>query len=183
GWCICQRLLRGDPMKIAAQEEYGLRCLMRLVEAENQSVTLPEVAAAEGLSVPYVAKLMGVMRQAGLIESVRGRAGGYRLARPAEEIRLGSLLLVLGEPLFDEPSYCQKHAGVSEKRICVPHGSCSHNSLWATLEQWMRGALDRITLADLMQHQGRIIELLKERLAHVVFDEPSGLIPLTTIDA
>ncbi|MFO0968932.1 MAG: Rrf2 family transcriptional regulator [Gemmataceae bacterium] len=170
-------------MKISAQEEYGLRCLMRLVETDNHSTTLPEVAAAEGLSVPYVAKLMGVMRQAGLIESVRGRAGGYRLAKPAEEIRLGSLLLVLGEPLFDEPSYCQKHAGVSESGVCVHHGSCSLKSLWATLEQWMRGALDRITLADLVQHQGRIIELLKERLAHVVFDEAPGLISLTTIGA
>src|SRR5262249_9079445 len=97
-------------MKITAQEEYGLRCLLRLAGAtEGQSLTLPEVAAAEGLSVPYAAKLLAVLRQAGIIESVRGRLGGYRLARPPKQIGLGSLLLVLGEPLFEEPSYCEKH--------------------------------------------------------------------------
>src|SRR5271167_2439372 len=98
-------------MKITAQEEYGLRCVMRLAKAESGSITLPEVAAAEGLSVAYVAKLMSVLRQANIVDSVRGRSGGYSLARPAEEIGLGSLLRVLGEPLFEEHEYCQKHAG------------------------------------------------------------------------
>src|SRR3954447_18752312 len=99
-------------MKITAQEEYGLRCLLQLARAaEGHSLTIPEVAAAEGLSTPYVAKLLSVLRQAGLIESVRGRSGGYRLARLSREIGLGSFLLMRGEPLFDEPSYCQDHAG------------------------------------------------------------------------
>ena len=74
-------------MKISAQEEYGLRCLMRLAQAEEgHSLTLPEVAAAEGLSVPYVAKLLAVLRQAGLIDSARGRTGGYRLAKAPAEV-------------------------------------------------------------------------------------------------
>src|SRR5438128_7419927 len=106
-------------MKISAQEEYGLRCLLRLAKAESGAATLPEVATAEGLSVPYVAKLMAVLRNAGILGSVRGRSGGYKLAKPAEEIGLGSLLLILGEPLFDEVDYCQKHAG-SE----APNGVC-----------------------------------------------------------
>src|SRR5262245_11710268 len=101
-------------MKITSQEEYGLRCLLRLASAHGLTATLPEIATAEGLSVPYVAKLLAVLRQAGLIDSVRGRSGGYRLIKPPEEIGLGSLLLVLGEPLFDEPTYCQKHAGNAE---------------------------------------------------------------------
>ena len=73
-------------MKITAQEEYGLRCLLRLAQSESGSLTLPEVAAAEGLSVAYVAKLMAVLRHAGILDSVRGRSGGYTLARPADEI-------------------------------------------------------------------------------------------------
>ncbi|MBV9121820.1 MAG: Rrf2 family transcriptional regulator, partial [Planctomycetes bacterium] len=59
-------------MKISSQEEYGLRCLLRLARAEGASLTIPEIAAAEGLSVPYVGKLLAVLRQAGLIDSVRG---------------------------------------------------------------------------------------------------------------
>src|SRR5262245_58553279 len=112
-------------MKITAQEEYGLRCLMRLAQADNQAATLPEIAAAEGLSPPYVAKLMGVARQAGIIASVRGRAGGYRLAKPPSDVGLGSLLLVLGEPLYDDPGYCQRHAGVATDGNCVHQGACS----------------------------------------------------------
>src|SRR6266478_514031 len=97
-------------MKITSQEEYGLRCLLRLAGAEGgRSLTIPEIAADEGLSVPYVAKLLAVLRQAGLIESVRGRSGGYRLAGTPADVSLGSVMTALGEPLFDEPTFCGKH--------------------------------------------------------------------------
>ena len=79
-------------MKITAQEEYGLRCLLRLAKAESGVATLPEIAVAEGLSQPYVAKLMAVLRNAGIIESTRGRTGGYRLAQPIDTVGLGTLL-------------------------------------------------------------------------------------------
>src|SRR5436305_8751437 len=117
-------------MKITAQEEYGLRCLLRLARGGDVSLTLPEIAEAEGLSVPHVAKLMAVLRQAGLVDSVRGRSGGYRLAKSADDIRLGALLLVLGEPLFNEADYCQKHAGTSPDGVCVNHSGCDIKSLW-----------------------------------------------------
>ena len=113
-------------MKITAQEEYGLRCLLRLARAaDGQSLTIPEIAAAEGLSVPYVAKLLAVLRQAGLIESVRGRTGRLSPGQAAGGDRPGRVLLVLGEPLFDEPGYCEKHAGTDDGRPCVHHGGCS----------------------------------------------------------
>lgn len=167
-------------MKITAQEEYGLRCLLRLAQAENHALTLPEIAAAEGLSVPYAAKLMGVLRDSGLIDSVRGRSGGYRLARSPEEIGLGSLLLVLGEPLFDDANYCDRHAGAAADGVCVHKGDCSLRTLWQTLEKWMRGTLNQITLADLVQHEGRITELLRSRLASTVFDD-SNLVTLGSL--
>src|SRR5262245_47549595 len=76
---------RGRAMKISSQEEYGLRCLLRLARAEDGQLSIADIAAGEGLSVPYVAKLLTVLRQGGLIDSVRGRAGGYHLAQPPEE--------------------------------------------------------------------------------------------------
>ena len=168
-------------MKISAQEEYGLRCLLRLARTPETALTLHDIADAEGLSVPHVAKLMGVLRQAGLLDSVRGRAGGYRLAKAPEEIRLGALLLILGEPLFDEADYCHKHAGIAPDGICVNHDGCTLRSLWQTLETWMRGTLDRITIADLIQHEGRIVELLRERLAAALGEETSRSIPLAMV--
>jgi Rrf2 family protein len=165
-------------MKITSQEEYGLRCLLRLARAGSGSATLPEIATAEGLSVAYVAKMMAVLRDAEIVDSVRGRSGGYRLVKPAEEIGLGSLLLVLGEPLYDDPGYCERHPGISEDG-CVHRGSCSLRGLWQTLETWMRGALDRITLADLVRNEGDASDLLRRRLASAVFDETT--IPLTVL--
>jgi Rrf2 family iron-sulfur cluster assembly transcriptional regulator len=166
-------------MKITAQEEYGLRCLLRLTKAQSGSITLPEVAAAEGLSVPYAAKLMAVLRHAGVLESVRGRSGGYKLAKPADEIGLGSLLLTLGEPLFEEHEYCQKHAGSEAPNgVCTNKATCTLKSLWQTLELFMRRTLDQITLADLIQHEGRLPELLRERLAAAVLEDEPQLITL-----
>jgi Rrf2 family protein len=169
-------------MKITSQEEYGLRCLLQLATAdEGQSLTIPEMAAAEGLSPPYVAKILAVLRQAGLIESVRGRSGGYRLAKSPAEIGLGSVMRVLGEPLYEDPSYCQRHAGTESEGNCVHHGACTLRALWLTLEQWMKHTFDQITLADLLQSEHQMTDLLRARLAEAVLEPASALITLAPL--
>jgi Rrf2 family protein len=168
-------------MKITSQEEYGLRCLLRIARAEEDtSLTIPEIAAAEGLSHAYVAKLLSVLRQAGLIESVRGRSGGYRLADAPENVSVGRVMQVLGEPFFDDPGYCQRHAG-TEHEVCVHHGGCTLKALWGTLEQWMSRTLNQVTLADLLQGASEITELLRARLAEVVLEPASNLITLAPL--
>src|SRR5260370_22771418 len=112
-------------MKITAQEEYGLRCLLRLARATDASLTLHEIADAEGLSLAHVAKLMSVMRQAGLLDSVRGRAGGYRLAQAPEGICPGSLLFILGEPLFHQAAFYPKNAGLAPDGHCFQPRTCT----------------------------------------------------------
>jgi Rrf2 family protein len=160
-------------MKITAQEEYGLRCLLRLARAgDGESLTIPEIAAAEGLSIPYVAKLLSVLRRDGLIESERGRSGGYRLTAAPADIGLGSLLLSLGEPLFDDPGYCERHAGTEEAGPCVHRTDCTLRGLWRTLENWLRHALNRITLADLLRNEGHIPELFRSRLTAAIEETP-----------
>jgi Rrf2 family protein len=171
-------------VKITSQEEYGLRCLLRLARvADSRSLTIPEIATDEGLSVPYAAKLLAVLRQAGLIESVRGRAGGYRLAAPPTEIRLGAVMAALGEPLFDEPSFCSKHPGTetSDGR-CVHIGDCTLRALWHTLEDWMHKALNGITLADLLESEGQMSDLLRARLAEAVLQRAQSLFPVISVN-
>jgi len=169
-------------MKITSQEEYGLRCLLRLARGSKEdSLTIPEIAQAEGLSAPYVAKLLAVLRQGGLIESQRGRAGGYHLTRKPSAIGLGEVLLALGEPLFDDPGYCQRHAGAVTDGNCVHQGDCTLRALWQTLEQWMRQSLDRITLADLLQNEGSVVDLVRSRLAEAAMPPPINLVALTPI--
>src|SRR5215470_17874273 len=69
-------------MRLTAQEEYGLRCLLQVARGQDTAVTTPEIAEREGLSEAHVHKLMRLLRRAGLVRSVRGRKGGYQPARP-----------------------------------------------------------------------------------------------------
>ena len=87
-------------MKFTAQEEYGLRCLLQIGH-QGGSLTIPEISARESLSIPYVAKLVRLLRQGGFVTSTRGQSGGYALARPPEQIVVGEVLAVLGGRLFD----------------------------------------------------------------------------------
>lgn len=74
-------------MKLSAQEEYGLRCLLYMARnGESNNHSIPEISRAEGLSVPNVAKLMRILRLGGLVASVRGQAGDIR--SPARLTRL-----------------------------------------------------------------------------------------------
>jgi Rrf2 family protein len=136
---------------------------------------------AEKLSIPYVAKLLGVMRQAGIIESVRGRVGGYRLAKPPHEIRLGGVLLALGEPLFDDPGYCERHAGSESAGACVHHDGCTLRGLWQALGDWMRRLLDRITIGDLLESEGQITDMVRSRLADAIRLPDLPVISLATV--
>ena len=166
-------------MKITAQEEYGLRCLLRLARAsEGQAFTIPEIAEAEKLSAPYVAKLLSVLRQAGLIASVRGRTGGYHLTRPAAEVSLGEVMRALGEPLFEDPGYCASHASPDNDGACVHSDGCTLRVIWQTLEKWMRHLLDQLTLADLLQSQEQIAERLRISLHAESLDLPGPLLTL-----
>ena len=135
-------------MKLSAQEEYGLRCLLHLARCgENQSLTIPEISRAEGLSVPNVAKLMRLLRMGGLVQSARGQSGGYTLARPASQITIAVILDLLGGPLFG-PSFCDRHAG--RERFCMHAEDCSLRSLWSSIQTMLLAVLEKTTLEDLL---------------------------------
>ena len=152
-------------MKISAQEEYRVRCLLRLARAHGgPAPTIPEIAAAEALSPAYAGKLLALLRHAGFVEAERGRTGGYRLTQPPEEVRLGEALLALGEPLFEGEGYCEKHAGPEASGPCVHHDGCSLRGLWQAIEGWMRHLLDQVTLRDLLAGELPVVKHLREGL-------------------
>jgi len=135
-------------VKISAQEEYGIRCLLQLGRrGEGASLTIPEISRAEGLSNHYVAKLMRVLRRGGLVKSVRGQAGGYMLRRPLGEITVGEALAVLGGRLY-EPGFCDHHVGSQD--VCLHTTDCSIRSLWRRLQGAVDQVLARTNLKDLL---------------------------------
>lgn len=138
-------------MKLSAQEEYGLRCLLRVAGAgEGQSVTIPAIGQAEALSIPYVAKLMRLLRRGKFVKSVRGQTGGYTLARRPDDIPVAEVLAFLGGRLF-EPGFCDQFTGL--KRTCTHSIDCSIRSLWRAVQAAVDGILAQITLNDLLQKE------------------------------
>ena len=135
-------------MKLSFQEEYGLRCLLRVATLSDHGyLTINEISEDEGFSTSYVAKLMRILRQRGFVRSVRGQVGGYALARPAEKIIVGEVLAALGGRLFD-PRFCSEHSGLEAS--CKKLRECSIRTLWRTLQVLVDQVLSKVTLADLV---------------------------------
>jgi Rrf2 family transcriptional regulator, iron-sulfur cluster assembly transcription factor len=141
-------------MKISAQEEYGLRCLLQLARAGTmgQSLTLSQIAQLEGISTANAGKLLWILSKAGLVQSTRGIKGGYSLAKPASEIRLNQVIMVLeGEPA---QSHCKSYAGVLD--ACVHTGDCGIRPVIVELHQIVDNALADITLSQLLGTEANV---------------------------
>jgi Rrf2 family protein len=138
-------------MKLSANEEYGLRCLVRIGYAgHGGSLTIPEISVAEGVSPAYAAKILRLLRKGDFVTAARGKEGGYTLARPAEEIVIGDVIDVLGGRLF-ESSFCDSHAG--QVAICTRSVDCSVRSLWRAVQVAVDQVLSKVTLRDLLQNE------------------------------
>ncbi|HJO04556.1 MAG TPA: Rrf2 family transcriptional regulator [Acidobacteriota bacterium] len=138
-------------MKITSLEEYGLRCMLQLaLHAPRRPMTVNQIAANEGLTPEYAGKLLNLLRQQGLVDSVRGRNGGFVLARTADDVNLGEIVLALSNQLFDA-EYCERHAGAGE--VCVHETACALRPVWSTLSEHVSQLLESITLADLLRSE------------------------------
>jgi len=140
-------------VKISALEEYGVRCMVLLAREDGASVTLPEFSTREGLSQPYVAKLLRILRESGLVISERGRNGGYTLTRPASEITLLEIFQALGEPIFDH-EHCERYKGDLEE--CIHQKDCVVRGIWKTLNRFIAEFFRGITLDQLARGKYRM---------------------------
>ncbi len=85
-------------MKLSTKGRYGPRAVIDLaLTSENEAVSISSIAARQSLSESYLEQLMGKLRKAGIVKSIRGAQGGYRLGRPPEEISVGDILRALEE--------------------------------------------------------------------------------------
>ena len=149
-------------MKITAQEEYGLRILLRIAKCnDEESMSIQALSTLEGLSPAYVAKLTRILRQAGYINSTPGNIGGYILAKPATEINVNQVLKTLGGSLFTK-EFCSDFTGAS--RLCTNSVDCSVRSLWQMVQFSIDQLLDKIQLSDLIGNEKQSDNLLNSLL-------------------
>lgn len=160
-------------MKLSTQEEYGLRCLIQIGQHERRtgnSLTIAEISDAEGLTTANVGKILRLLRLGNFIESVRGQAGGYKLARPPQDIAISDVLTALGGRLFD-PEFCEDHAG--QEAFCTHSVNCSVRSLWHAIQFVVDQMLERITLQDLLGDEELLTTQLKEKAEQLLQVAPA----------
>ena len=142
-------------MKISAQEEYGLRCLLQLALLDtDESLTLPQIAEREGISVANAGKLMWLLNKAGFVQAIRGTKGGYSLTRPAKEIHLSEVIKVLEAD--DVSNHCESYTGILDS--CVHKGECGIRSVIVGLHEVVQNALSQVTLEHLIGTEKKVDE-------------------------
>lgn len=108
----------------------------------DRVIALAAIAERQHLSLAYLEKLFGKLRAAGLVESVRGRTGGYRLARSADDIAIAEILVAVEEPT--RMTRCVGAVGCVGESRCLTHG------LWSALGQNIETFLSRVTIGDVI---------------------------------
>lgn len=146
-------------MKISAQEEYGLRCLVQLADLKDgASLTLPQIAQREGISTANAGKLMWLLNKAGFVQSTRGTKGGYFLARPAAAIYLSEIIKVLDEDVLSK--HCESYTGILD--TCVHKGDCGIRPVIVGLHEIVENALSQITLAQLVGTESSVGDMFHQ---------------------
>ncbi|WP_029291005.1 Rrf2 family transcriptional regulator, partial [Cellulomonas sp. HZM] len=134
-------------MRISAKVDYAFQALLHLAERSPDLVSASDLAAAQGLPHDYAETVLGELRKAGYVVSRRGSHGGYQLARPASQVRVGSLV-----SQFDGPFVTVRAATPGT----LQYQGVARNlpSLWGAVDERLHDLLDSITLADVLE--GRI---------------------------
>lgn len=133
-------------LHISTRGEYGVRIMLDLARHHDQGLrSLTEIGQDERLPIQYLEQLIKKLRDADLVASVRGAHGGYRLSRPAEEIRMSEVIRALEGSLA--PYSCLSDDGVVCDWDRLDH--CTTRVLWARLRDAVVQTLESITLAEL----------------------------------
>lgn len=144
-------------MQVSARGDYAVRAAVGLAAAYPATLTSQTLADEQAMPRKFLEAILSDLRRAGLVRSVRGAEGGYRLARPPEEVPVGAVLRAVEGPL----------AGVRGQRPeeIAYAGSAAHLSeLWVAVRAAVRGVLDEVTLAQVVT--GR----LPSQVRHLVAD-------------
>jgi Rrf2 family transcriptional regulator, cysteine metabolism repressor len=145
-------------MIFTTKAEYGVRLLVELGRQHGQGpVSLKAIAQSEGLPLAYLERIVALLKKADLVESTRGAHGGYRLARPAEQITMDEAVLALEGVVAPMACFIDDRPGKAV--LCsheADHGhGCATRLLWTRVQGGMVDAMKRTTLAELIAFSSR----------------------------
>ena len=129
-------------MRTTAKADYAVRAAIELAAAGDGPVTAEAVANAQEIPLNFLENILVELKRAGIVESRRGSAGGYLLARPAAEISVADVIRAVEGPLANV-------RGISPD-VLVYSGSAERmRDVWVALRASIRSVLERVTLADI----------------------------------
>ncbi len=130
-------------MKLSTRTRYGLRAMMELaMRGTTEPVDSRAIAASQGLSKRYLDNIIASLRRAGLVQSVRGASGGYRLSRDPGTIQVDEIVTILEGGL--ELVRCDEQPGG-----CDRNGRCATQEVWRRCSEAVQRELSHISLAEL----------------------------------
>ncbi|GIX30438.1 MAG: Fe-S cluster assembly transcriptional regulator IscR [Porticoccaceae bacterium] len=130
-------------MRLTTRGRYAVTAMLDLaLHASNRPVSLADVAARQQISLSYLEQLFARLRQSGLVQSVRGPGGGYRLGREPEEISVADIIDAVNESV--DATHCNGQGDCWSGEVCLTH------HLWEDLSRQIHGFLAGITLAQLV---------------------------------
>lgn len=133
-------------MMISTRGRYAVRVMLDLAEHRDEGfVPMKEVAQRQELSLKYIERIMPALSKNGLVEGIHGKGGGYRLARGAEEYKIGEILRLTEGKLA--PVSCLE----TEENVCPRAEKCRTLAMWSGFQKLAEEYFDGITLADLMR--------------------------------
>jgi len=138
-------------MKVSKKGEYALRALIDLgiaAEVGRPLIQVTELADSEQIPVKFLEQIMQLLKGSGLVESRRGKYGGYHLARPAGMITIGQVVRLIDGPLA--PIGCVSQTAY-EKCSCPDETHCGLRMLMLDVRNAIASILDRYSLADVVE--------------------------------
>ena len=132
-------------MVITREADYAIRLMVALAPRQQGTVVSARALSSE-CDVPYelARTILGNLADVGILESRRGRSGGFTLARPADEIRLGDVLFAAGETL-------QLNVCVNDPEMCGRSSTCPVHPIWTEASGVLRNFLANQTIAQILQ--------------------------------
>lgn len=131
-------------MRLTTKGRYGVTAMMDLAIHESFGpVTLTDIASSQNISLSYLEQLFAGLRRAGLVKGLRGPGGGYRLARPAQEISIAQIIAAVDEKV--DITSCGGEENCQQGERCLTH------DLWTDLSRQVYDFLDGITLGELTE--------------------------------
>ena len=132
---------------LSQKAKYALKALVLLaVQKEGKTLQCTEIAEREDLPKKFLDTILQVLKMASIIQSVRGKYGGYRLARPASEISFGEIIRAVDGPLALLP--CVSKTAYRRCDDCADETTCAVRKVMMQVRNSTSGILDNTTLAD-----------------------------------